>query len=184
MANNINLQELRAQRAGRSAKANEEAVEKFIETGEVMDEEVSDPRQQSFFKEQKNAEEASVIETTAQENEPEKPVAKQSPAERFIQAQTQKDFYADDISGLADMTEKELYELILEQRKNVVRRKDIKTSKTYSISLPCALMDLMDKMAANRFMHRSALVYLLIMKGAGIELDAHVKKSLPRPIEA
>ena len=181
MANNINLQELRAQRAGRSTKANEEVVEKFIETGEVRDEEVSDPRQQSFFKEQKNAD---VIETTAQENEPEKPVAKQSPAERFIQAQTQKDFYADDISDLSDMTEKELYELILEQRKNVVRRKDIKTSKTYSISLPCALMDLMDKMAANRFMHRSALVYLLIMKGAGIELDADVKKSLPRPIEA
>ena len=61
MANSINLEELRAQRAVCSVKASEQAVDNFIETGEVQAQEVIDPRQQSFFKESQKPRETSAI---------------------------------------------------------------------------------------------------------------------------
>ncbi len=175
MANSINLEELRAQRAGRSAKTTEEAVEKFIETGEVAPEPVEiDPRQQSFFKEEPVVEEASVVETVAQEKVTEEVTAKQSPAQPFIQVEAEKD----------NMTEKELYDLLKQKNFDLRRRDGKKSTRAYSICLPNLVADLVDKMSENRYMTRSSLLNFLIMKGISVEMDGDVRKTLPRPVEA
>jgi len=185
MANNINLDELRAQRAGRISKASEEAVEKFIETGEVTPEPV-DPRQQSFFKEEPAAEEASVVETVVQEKVSEELVAQQSPVQRFIQEETQKEAENEEVES-TNMSEMELYGLL---KKSVTRRRDRdgrkkeKIFKTYSVSLPCAMVELIDKMAANRYMTRSSLLTICLMNGLELELGIDAKKSLPLPLKS
>lgn len=184
MANNINLEELRAQRAGRVSKASEEAVEKFIETGEVTPEPV-DPRQQSFFKEEPAVEEASVVETVVQEKVSEESVAQQSPVQRFIQEETQKAAENEEVES-TNMSEKELYCLL---KNNSARRRERdgrknKVFKTYSVSLPCAMVELIDKMAANRYMTRSSLLTICLMNGLELELGIDAKKSLPLPLKS
>lgn len=191
MANSINLEELRAQRAVRSVKASEQAVDNFIETGEIQAQEVIDPRQQSFFKESQKPRETSAIcgedlniEDCSDKSSTGEPDSERTHLERYIKEETQPETEEEEDFDKENLSEKDWYDSILKQKRST-RRRDAKTSKTYSISLPCALIELVDKMSENRFMTRSSLLYLLIMKGIGIELGANVKKmSLPRPVES
>lgn len=96
MANSINLEELRAQRAVRSVKASEQAVDNFIETGEVQAQEVLDPRQQSFFKESQKPRETSAIcgedlniEDRSDQSSTGEPDSERTHLERYIKEETQ-----------------------------------------------------------------------------------------------